>query len=187
VSALGRSHLGINTFENFIQTDAAINPGNSGGALVDVNGNLIGVNTAIYSRTPGGASLGIGFAIPVSTAKQVLEQIVETGAVTRGWMGVGVQDMTRELAESFKLPDIRGALITEVFRGTPADKAGLRVGDILVAVEGKPVVDSAGMLNLVAELAPGSAATLKVVREQKEMDLRAVIGRRPKQQARRGE
>jgi serine protease DegQ len=187
VSALGRSHLGINTFENFIQTDAAINPGNSGGALVDVNGNLIGVNTAIYSRTPGGASLGIGFAIPVSTAKQVLEQIVESGAVTRGWMGVGVQDMTRELAESFKLPDIRGALITEVFRGTPADKAGLRVGDILVAVEGKPVVDSAGMLNLIAELAPGSAATLKVVREQKEMDLRAVIGRRPKQQARRGE
>jgi serine protease DegQ len=187
VSALGRSHLGINTFENFIQTDAAINPGNSGGALVDVNGNLIGVNTAIYSRTPGGASLGIGFAIPVSTAKQVLEQIVESGAVTRGWMGVGVQDMTRELAESFKLPDIRGALITEVFRGTPADKAGLRVGDILVAVEGKPVVDSAGMLNLVAELAPGSAATLKVVREQKETDLRAVIGRRPRQQARRGE
>jgi serine protease DegQ len=187
VSALGRSHLGINTFENFIQTDAAINPGNSGGALVDVNGNLIGVNTAIYSRTPGGASLGIGCAIPVSTATQVLEQIVESGAVTRGWMGVGVQDMTRELAESFKLPDIRGALITEVFRGTPADKAGLRVGDILVAVEGKPVVDSAGMLNLVAELAPGSAATLKVVREQKETDLRAVIGRRPRQQARRGE
>ena len=187
VSALGRSHLGINTFENFIQTDAAINPGNSGGALVDANGNLIGVNTAIYSRTPGGASLGIGFAIPVSTAKQVLEQIVETGAVTRGWMGVGVQDMTRELAESFKLPDIRGALITEVFRGTPADKAGLRVGDILIAVEGKPVTHSAGMLNLVAELAPGAAATLKVVRDQKEMDLRAVIGRRPKQQARRGE
>jgi len=185
VSALGRSHLGINTFENFIQTDAAINPGNSGGALVDVNGNLIGVNTAIYSRTPGGASLGIGFAIPVSTAKQVLEQIVETGSVTRGWMGVGVQDMTRELAESFKLPDIRGALITEVFRGTPADKSGLRVGDILIAVEGRPVVDSAGMLNLVAELAPGSPATLRIVRDQKEMDLRAVIGRRPKQQARR--
>ena len=187
VSALGRSHLGINTFENFIQTDAAINPGNSGGALVDVNGNLIGVNTAIYSRTPGGASLGIGFAIPVSTAKQVLEQIVATGAVTRGWMGVGVQDMTRELADSFKLPDIRGALITEVFRGTPADKAGLRVGDILISVEGRPVVDSAGMLNLVAELAPGSPATLRVVRDQKEIDLRAIIGRRPKQQARREE
>ena len=181
VSALGRSHLGINTFENFIQTDAAINPGNSGGALVDINGNLIGVNTAIYSRTPGGASLGIGFAIPVSTAKQVLEQIVQNGAVTRGWMGVGVQDMTRELAESFKLPDIRGALITEVFRGTPADKAGLKVGDILVGVEGKPVTDSAAMLNLIAELTPGAQARLKVVRDQQEMELNAIIGRRPKQ------
>jgi len=181
VSAVGRSQLGINTFENFIQTDAAINPGNSGGALVDVNGNLIGVNTAIYSRTPGGASLGIGFAIPASTVKQVLEQILQNGAVTRGWIGVGVQDMTRELAESFKLPDIRGALITEVFRGTPADKAGLKVGDILVAVEGKPVFDSAGMLNLVAALAPGAQTTLKIVREQKEVELRAVIGRRPKQ------
>ena len=181
VSAVGRSQLGINTFENFIQTDAAINPGNSGGALVDVNGNLIGVNTAIYSRTPGGALLGIGFAIPASTVKQVLEQILQNGAVTRGWIGVGVQDMTRELAESFKLPDIRGALITEVFRGTPADKAGLKVGDILVAVEGKPVFDSAGMLNLVAALAPGAQTTLKIVREQKEVELRAVIGRRPKQ------
>ncbi len=181
VSALGRSHLGINTFENFIQTDAAINPGNSGGALVDAGGSLIGVNTAIYSRTPGGASLGIGFAIPVSTAKQVLEQIVENGAVTRGWIGVGVQDMTRELAESFKLPDIRGALITEVFRGTPADKAGMRVGDILVAVDGKPVIDSAGMLNLIAELKPGAQAGLKVVRDQKAMELRTIIGRRPKQ------
>ena len=184
VSAVGRSQLGINTFENFIQTDAAINPGNSGGALVDVNGNLIGVNTAIYSRTPGGASLGIGFAIPASTVKQVLEQILQNGAVTRGWIGVGVQDMTRELAESFKLPDIRGALITEVFRGTPADKAGLKVGDILVAVEGKPVFDSAGMLNLVAALAPGAQATLKIVREQKEVELRAIIGRRPKQSQR---
>ncbi|HEY9447920.1 MAG TPA: Do family serine endopeptidase [Burkholderiales bacterium] len=184
VSALGRSHLGINTFENFIQTDAAINPGNSGGALVDVNGNLIGVNTAIYSRTPGGASLGIGFAIPVSTTRQVLEQIVQNGAVTRGWMGVGVQDMTRELAESFKLPDIRGALITEVFRGTPADKAGLKVGDILVGVEGKSVADSAAMLNLIAELTPGAQAKLKVVRNQQEMELNAIIGRRPKQTTR---
>jgi len=181
VSALGRSHLGINTFENFIQTDAAINPGNSGGALIDVNGNLIGVNTAIYSRTPGGASLGIGFAIPASTAKQVLEQIVRSGAVTRGWIGVGVQDMTRELASSFKLPDIRGALITEVFRGTPADKAGMKVGDILTDINGKAVVDSAGMLNLVAVLDPGTEARLKVVRDQKEMELTAMIGRRPKQ------
>jgi serine protease DegQ len=182
ISATGRSHLGINTFENFIQTDAAINPGNSGGALVDTSGQLIGINTAIYSRTPGGASLGIGFAIPASTAKQVLEQIVQNGQVTRGWIGVGVQDMTRELSESFKLPEIRGALITEVFRGTPADKAGIKLGDILVAVDGKPVTDSSSMLNLVAALAPGRQATLKVVRSQQETSLKVVVGRRPLQQ-----
>jgi serine protease DegQ len=181
VSALGRSHLGINTFENFIQTDAAINPGNSGGALVDASGHLIGINTAIYSRTPGGASLGIGFAIPASTAKQVLEQIMQDGQVTRGWIGVGVQDMTRELSESFKLPEIRGALITEVLRGTPADKAGVRLGDILVSVEGKPVTDSATMLNLVSALDPGKQATLKVVRAQQETELKVTVGRRPLQ------
>jgi len=182
VSALGRSHLGINTFENFIQTDAAINPGNSGGALVDTSGQLIGINTAIYSRTPGGASLGIGFAIPASTAKQVLEQIVQSGYVTRGWIGVGVQDMTKELSESFKLPEIRGALITEVFRGMPADKAGVKLGDILIAVDGRPVTDSSTMLNLVSAIDPGKQATLKVVRGKQESDLRVVIGRRPPQQ-----
>ena len=182
ISATGRSHLGINTFENFIQTDAAINPGNSGGALVDTSGQLIGINTAIYSRAPGGASLGIGFAIPASTAKQVLEQIMESGQVTRGWIGVGVQDMTKELSDSFKLPEIRGALITEVFRGTPADKAGIKLGDILVAVEGKPVTDSSSMLNLVAALNPGRQATFKVVRAHQETDLRVVVGRRPLQQ-----
>jgi serine protease DegQ len=182
ISATGRSHLGINTFENFIQTDAAINPGSSGGALVDTSGQLIGINTAIYSRTPGGASLGIGFAIPASTAKQVLEQIMQSGQVTRGWIGVGVQDMTKELSASFKLPEIRGALITEVFRGTPADKGGIKLGDILVAVEGKPVTDSSSMLNLVAALNPGKQATLKVVRNQRETDLRVIIGRRPLQQ-----
>jgi serine protease DegQ len=182
ISAVGRSHLGINTFENFIQTDAAINPGNSGGALVDTSGHLIGINTAIYSRTPGGASLGIGFAIPASTAKQVLEQIMQTGQVTRGWIGVGVQDMTKELSESFRLPQIRGALITEVFRGTPADKAGVKLGDILVAVEGKPVTDSSTMLNLVSALNPGKQATFKIVRSQQETDISVTIGRRPLQQ-----
>jgi serine protease DegQ len=182
VSAVGRNHLGINTFENFIQTDAAINPGNSGGALVDTSGQLIGINTAIYSRSQGGASLGIGFAIPASTAKQVLEQIMETGQVTRGWIGVGVQDMTKELSDSFKLPEIRGALITEVFRGTPADKAGIKLGDILVAVDGKPVIDSSSMLNLVAALNPGKQATFKVVRSQHETDIRVIVGRRPLQQ-----
>jgi len=181
VSALGRSHLGINTFENFIQTDAAINPGNSGGALVDVNGNLIGINTAIYSRTPGGASLGIGFAIPVSAARHVMEQIVKTGAVIRGWIGVGVQDMTRELAESFNVPQVRGTLISEVMRGGPADKAGVKPGDILIAVNGAPVNDSAGMLGLVAALPPGEQATLKVVRNKTEAEMKVTIGKRPKQ------
>ncbi|RPJ47257.1 MAG: Do family serine endopeptidase [Betaproteobacteria bacterium] len=181
VSALGRSQLGINTFENFIQTDAAINPGNSGGALVDVNGHLIGINTAIYSKTPGGASLGIGFAIPVSTAKTVMEQIIQTGSVQRGWIGVGVQDMTKEIAESFKIPSTRGALITEVFRGTPADRGGMKVGDVLIAVDGKPVTDSATMLNLIAALVPGNPATLRVVREAGEIDLKVIVGKRPKQ------
>jgi serine protease DegQ len=183
VSALGRSHLGINTFENFIQTDAAINPGNSGGALVDANGNLIGINSAIYSRTPGGASLGIGFAIPVSTVKTVMEQIIQTGSVQRGWIGVGVQEMTREIAESFKMPaTTRGALITEVFRGTPADRGGMKVGDVLVTVDGKAVTDSATMLNLIAALTPGSQATLRVMRETKEVELKVTVGKRPKQQ-----
>jgi serine protease DegQ len=181
ISALGRNHLGINTFENFIQTDAAINPGNSGGALVDINGNLIGINTAIYSKTPGGASLGIGFAIPVSTARQVMEQIVQHGSVTRGWIGVAVQDMTNELAESFKLSKINGALITEVLPGSPAGQAGIKPGDILVAVNDKPVSDSAGMLNLIAALQPGQQAALKVMRDKAETELSITVGKRPKQ------
>ncbi|MEQ1773122.1 MAG: Do family serine endopeptidase [Burkholderiales bacterium] len=180
VSALSRSHLGINTFENFIQTDAAINPGNSGGALVDINGNMIGINTAIYSRTPGGASLGIGFAIPATTAKQVLDQLVQTGTVTRGWIGVAVQDLTSELAESLKLSETRGTLITEVFNGTPADQAGMKSGDVLVAVDGKPVTDSASMLTLISAITPGSGAALKVIRAQKEVELKVTVGKRPK-------
>ena len=180
ISALSRNRLGINTFENFIQTDAAINPGNSGGALVDINGNMIGINTAIYSRTPGGASLGIGFAIPAATAKQVLDQLVQTGTVTRGWIGVAVQEVSAELAESLKLPSTRGTLITEVFSATPAEQAGMKTGDVLVAVDGKPVVDSASMLTLISAIAPGSAATLKVLRAQKELELKVTVGKRPK-------
>jgi serine protease DegQ len=130
VSALGRSHLGINTFENFIQTDAAINPGNSGGALVDAQGNLVGINTAIYSRT--GGNHGIGFAIPVSSARSIMEQIIESGSVTRGWIGVEAQEITDELAESFGLPDTEGALIAGVVRSSPADRAGIRPGDVLL-------------------------------------------------------
>ena len=180
ISALARSHLGINTFENFIQTDAAINPGNSGGALVDINGNMIGINTAIYSRTPGGASLGIGFAIPAATAKHVLDQLVQTGVVTRGWIGVAVQELTPELAQSLKIAEPRGTLITEVIRGTPAELAGMKSGDVLITVNGKPVIDSAGMLTLISAIAPGTSATLKVIRAQKEVDLKVTVGTRPK-------
>jgi serine protease DegQ len=178
ISALGRTHLGINTFENFIQTDAAINPGNSGGALVDTAGNLIGINTAIVSRT--GGSLGIGFAITTTVAKQIMEQIIQTGGVTRGWIGVEVQDLTPELAESFKRPSTNGALIAGVLKGGPADRAGVKPGDILIAVDGKPVVDSSTMLNLIAALSPGQTATILVMRNQAEKTVKINVGKRPK-------
>ena len=130
VSALGRNQLGINTFENFIQTDAAINPGNSGGALVDVNGNLMGINTAIYSRS--GGNMGIGFAIPVSTAQLVIEGLMKDGVVTRGWIGVEPRDLTPEIAETFNLPVKQGVLITGVLQNGPASAGGLRPGDVIV-------------------------------------------------------
>ena len=182
VSALGRSGLQINTFENFIQTDAAINPGNSGGPLVDSRGNLIGINTAIYSRN--GGSIGIGFAIPVSTAKMVLEQIVRTGSVTRGWIGVEVQEITAGLADSFKLDPTRGVIIAGVLRGGPADKAGVKPGDVLLEVGDKPVAGTPNMLNVVAALAPGSHASLKLKRDGKDIVLEVVVGKRPKPQPR---
>jgi len=177
VSALGRTHLGINTFENFIQTDAAINPGNSGGALVDASGNLVGVNTAIYSQS--GGSMGIGFAIPVSLARSVMEQIIKSGTVTRGWVGVEVQEVTPELAESFRLPSTSGALIAGVMRGSPADKASIKPGDLLVAIDGKQVKDAQVMLSLIADLAPGRSARFTLRRDGKDIDLPIVIGKRP--------
>ena len=177
VSALGRSQLGINTFENYIQTDAAINPGNSGGALVDNSGNLVGINTAIYSRS--GGSLGIGFAIPVSTSKNVMEQIIQTGTVTRGWIGVEAQEITQELAESFGLPDSNGALIAGVQRGSPADAGGIKPGDILLAVDGKPVKDPQVMLDLIASLKPGETIAFKLRRQKTLVDASIRIGKRP--------
>ena len=182
VSALGRTGLGINTFENFIQTDAAINPGNSGGALIDAAGNLIGINTAIFS--PSGGSMGIGFAIPVSTAKMVLEQIVKSGSVTRGWIGVEAQAISPAMADSFKLGSTRGALIAGVLRGGPADKAGVKPGDVLLEVQGRPVADPTGMLNLIAALAPGEPAKVKLKRHGQDVDATITVGRRPKPQAR---
>ena len=185
ISALGRSQLGINTFENFIQTDAAINPGNSGGALVDSEGRLLGINTAIYSRT--GGSLGIGFAIPVSTAKQVMDQIVATGTVTRGYIGVEPQDVTPELAEAFKLPRKDGAIIAGVMRNGPADKAGVKVGDILIEVEGKAVSNTTTMLNVIAQLKPGSTARFRFLRDGREIDIPIAVGTRPKPGQRSGQ
>ena len=163
VSALGRTQLGINTFENFIQTDAAINPGNSGGALVDTNGLLMGINTAIYSRS--GGSMGIGFAIPTSTARSVMEAIVRDGQVTRGWIGVEPQDLTPELAESFGLETGTGVIITGVLQNGPAAQAGIRPGDVITSVAGKPVNNVAQLLSAVAALKPGEPATLDVTRK----------------------
>ncbi|HEU4622320.1 MAG TPA: Do family serine endopeptidase [Burkholderiaceae bacterium] len=178
VSATGRSQLGINTFENFIQTDAAINPGNSGGALVDVNGNLLGINTAIYSRS--GTSLGIGFATPASTAKQVLDSIVSSGQVVRGYIGVETQDITPELAEAFNLPRRDGAIIAGVVRGGPAEKAGVRTGDLLISVGGTRVTDSTAMLNLISQIKPGTKTELTLVRNKKEQRVVVEVGQRPK-------
>lgn len=177
ISALGRNHLGINTFENFIQTDAAINPGNSGGALVDTNGNLLGINTAIYSRT--GGNLGIGFAIPVSTAKNVMEAIINYGQVIRGWIGVEPQDITPELAESFNLNKKTGAIIASVLKNSPADKAGIQPGDILIKIENKPVIDTNEMLNLITQLTPGQKAKMTILRRTKVIKLNIIIGKRP--------
>lgn len=179
ISALGRTQLGINTYENFIQTDAAINPGNSGGALIDAQGNLIGINTAIFSQS--GGSLGIGLSIPTEIAKQIMKQIIQTGNVTRGYIGVEVQDLTQELAESFKLNSTEGALIAGVYKNGPAYNAGIKPGDILIAVEGKPVASSSDMLNLIADLSPGQTATFSVIRNQEEKSLIISISKRPEQ------
>ncbi|MBV7484979.1 S1C family serine protease [Bordetella sp. BOR01] len=178
VSALGRNGLGINTYENFIQTDAAINPGNSGGALIDTDGNLVGINTAIYSES--GGSLGIGFAIPVDAARKVMDDIVKTGSVRRGWLGIEPQDITPELARAFDLPpDTRGVVIAGVMRDGPAGKAGLRVGDIVQTVNGAQVLDTVSMLRLIAALPPGEKAKVGVLRGGKARDVTVAVGIRP--------
>ena len=178
VSALGRNHLGINRFEDFIQTDAAVNPGNSGGALVDSGGNLIGVNSAIYSQN--GGSQGIGFAIPVSIARPVLELIIRDGEVTRGWLGVEPQELTPEIAVAFALQDVDGVLIRGVLKNGPADRAGLQVRDVVLEIDGKPTRDGAALLSQIAGLMPGHEATLKVLRDRKPIALSVIVGRRPK-------
>ena len=179
ISALGRNNLHINHFENFIQTDAAINFGNSGGALVDTNGHLLGINSAIYSQS--GGSVGIGFAIPVSTAKSVLDAIVKNGEVVRGWIGIESQDITSEMVDSFGLSKRSGAMIAGVVRGGPAERAGIQPGDILVAVAGKKVADTSEMLKLVAQLEPGASVPMTIVRQGRETAIAVKVGRRPRQ------
>jgi serine protease DegQ len=181
ISAVGRNNLHINRFENFIQTDAAINFGNSGGALVDTAGNLLGINSAIYSQS--GGSVGIGFAIPTSTAKSVLEAIITSGSVTRGWIGVETQDITPELADSFGLDRQSGAMIAGVVSGGPAERAGMLPGDILLAVEGKQVGSSSEMINLIAQLVPGGKAKMTVMRKHRESTLDVTVGKRPRPRA----
>ena len=181
VSAMGRSGLGLSTFENFIQTDAAINPGNSGGALIDVNGNLVGINTAIYSRS--GGSMGIGFAIPIDLARQVMEGLVKDGQVTRGWIGVQPRDLDPEFAQSFKLPVQEGVLITGVLQDGPASSAGMKPGDVVTRIGDKEVRNTAQLMNAVAALKPRSEALIGVQRGEKALELKVTVAQRPKSQA----
>jgi serine protease DegS len=177
VSATGRNQLGISTFENFIQTDAAINPGNSGGALINAHGELVGINTAIFSKS--GGSQGIGFAIPVSLAREVMQQITEHGAVVRGWLGIEAQDLTPTLAESFGLKTSQGVLIAGVLRGGPADQAGLQPGDIITALNEQPVSNARESMNQIAGNPPGAVLAVHGLRDGHTFTVQARIGQRP--------
>ncbi|NOL50358.1 trypsin-like peptidase domain-containing protein [Pelistega europaea] len=179
ISALGRSGLGFNTYENFIQTDAAINPGNSGGALINVNGNLIGINTAIYSEGDAGGSLGIGFATPAETALKIMHEIIETGKVTRGWLGVELQEVTTDIAKAFNLKETRGVIIASVVANGPAAKAKLAVGDIVVELNQKSIISANQLMNAISPLKPGTEITLKVLHNGKTATVPVVLGTRP--------
>jgi serine protease DegQ len=181
VSALGRNQLGINTFENFIQTDAAINPGNSGGALVDAQGQLLGINTAIYSRS--GGSLGIGFAVPADTARQVMEGLIKDGQVTRGWIGVEPRELTPEMVEALNLKTKQGVLITGVLQGGPASAGGILPGDVVITIAGKAVNNTAQLLNWVAQIKPKTRIPIHVQRADETVELTVTVGQRPKTRA----
>jgi serine protease DegQ len=177
VSALGRTGLDLSRYESYIQTDAAINQGNSGGALVDTHGNLVGINTAIFSRS--GGSIGIGFAIPTTIITQVMEQLIKTGKVVRGYFGIEPEDITPEMVDALKLPRKEGVIVRGVQRSAPAGKAGIEPGDILLSINGAPVQDTPRMLTQIAQLAPGSVARVKVIRTGKELEIAVTVGERP--------
>ncbi|MDY7115884.1 Do family serine endopeptidase [Halomonas sp. SSL-5] len=177
ISATGRSHLGLNAYEDFIQTDAAINPGNSGGALISPDGAMVGINTAIFSRS--GGSQGIGFAIPANLARNILEELVTQGRVIRGWLGVEAQELNPELAASFGLQAPRGVIIAGVVPGGPADQAGLRPGDVLLSIEGRPILDARETMSDIAAVEPGDSLPLTVVRGGEELELTVEVGERP--------
>ena len=177
ISATGRNHLGLNAYEDFIQTDAAINPGNSGGALVNAEGALVGINTAIFSRS--GGSQGIGFAIPANLAHQVLDQIVAHGRVIRGWLGIDVQAMTPDLATSFGLKTLKGVVIANVVPGGPGEKAGLQPGDVLMSVNGKIIVDAREAMADIAEISPGTSLPVTIVRDGEKREVTLTVGERP--------
>jgi serine protease Do len=163
VSALGRANVGIADYEDFIQTDAAINPGNSGGPLVNIKGELVGINTAIFSRT--GGYQGIGFAVPSNMAKSVMTQLMNEGKVTRGWLGITIQNLTPELAREFNLKKSSGALVTDMFKGSPAEKAGIRRGDVILEINGKEIRNVESLRNIVAQSKVGSRIKLEVLRD----------------------
>jgi serine protease DegS len=177
ISATGRNQLGINTFEDFIQTDAAINPGNSGGALVNAYGQLVGINTAIYSRS--GGSQGIGFAIPMTIAKKVMQEIITYGHAVRGWLGIEPQDLSPRLAESFGLQDVTGVVVAGVLQGGPADRAGLMRGDIITHIGGNTIGDSLAALNTIANTPPGTNVEVQLIRNGKKMTRSATVAQRP--------
>ena len=185
VSATGRDRVGINTYENFIQTDAAINPGNSGGALIDAMGNLVGINTAIFSKS--GGSQGIGFAIPVSIAKDIMGQIIEKGHVSRGWLGIEGQDITPQLAESFNLQNVTGVIVAGIQRSGPAAKAGVRAGDIITEVNGQVATNQRTVMDLIAHITPGEKLKIKILRAGKMVEMEATVGERPRANSRSGQ
>jgi serine protease Do len=177
VSAVGRADLGIVDYEDFIQTDAAINPGNSGGALVNLRGELVGINTAILSRS--GGNMGIGFAIPTDMARPIMQSLLERGKVVRGWLGVGIQSIDQDLAQALKLRETTGVLVTEVTEGTPAQKAGLRRGDVILSVDGTAVNSTGELRNLVAAAGAAKQVVLGLVRDRKELKVPVVLGEMP--------